>query len=450
MPLSALPQVISVSALNRLVRTTLEGRFPLLWVVGEISNLTRAASGHCYFTLKDDSGQVRSVMFRNRAQLLPWRLEEGQLVEAQALVTLYEARGDYQLNIESLRLAGVGRLYEAFARLREELQVAGLFNAERKRNLPRFPRCIGVITSAQGAALHDVLTALARRAPHLRITIFPTLVQGEAAPARIVTAIEDAGRNADVDLIILARGGGSIEDLWAFNEEAVARAIAACPHPVISGIGHETDSTIADFVADARAATPTAAAEIATAGWLAASGELATLRSALQQLVDRKIQIHMQRVDLLSRRLIHPGERLARQRQLANHLRTRLSAALQRRTQAHNSALSSLRLGLLRNRVETETTNSRIALLRQRLTSAMRTNLGNRHLGLEQISAALNYLNPEATLARGYTIVRDAAGNIVYGLPQIHAGDAISMQFSDGNARARILELGQQLPGELP
>jgi exodeoxyribonuclease VII large subunit len=448
--LSTIPQHISVSALNRLVRTTLEGRFPLLWVVGEISNLTRAASGHFYFTLKDDTAQVRSVMFRNRAQLLPWRLEDGQQVEAQALVGLYEARGDYQLTIESLRRNGTGRLYEAFARLREKLEIEGLFNSDRKQSLPRFPKCIAVITSAQAAALHDILTALTRRAPHLYVTIFPTLVQGEAAPAQIVAAIEAAGRNNGVDLIIMARGGGSIEDLWAFNDEAVARAIAACPHPVVSGVGHETDTTIADFVADARAATPTAAAELASAGWFAARGELEALRIALQWQLDRKVEANMQRLDLLSRRLIHPGERLARQQHMIAHLSTRLNAASQHRMQIHETTLSSLRLRLLRERLQPELSQSRVSLLRQRLTSAIRSALGNHRQTLAQSAAALNHLNPEATLARGYTVVRDVTGNIVRGMLQLHPGEMISLQFSEGRAHARILEVDDPTAGKIP
>lgn len=245
-----------MSALNQLVRKALESSFPLLWVNGEISNLRRPASGHVYFALKDDNAQVDCVMFRGRAQLLPFRLQDGMRIEARALVTLYEARGGFQLNIETLRHAGIGALFEAFARLRGKLESEGLFAAERKLPLPRFPRRIGIVTSLQAAALHDVLAALKRRAPHLPVVIFPTLVQGEGAAEGIAEAIGIAAGRGACDVLIVARGGGSIEDLWAFNEETVARAIDACPIPVITGIGHETDTTIADFVADCRAATP--------------------------------------------------------------------------------------------------------------------------------------------------------------------------------------------------
>jgi exodeoxyribonuclease VII large subunit len=248
--------ILSVTELNRQARQLLEQRFPLLWVSGEISNLTRAASGHVYFSLKDSQAQVRCVMFRSRAQILPWQLENGLQVEAQALVTLYEARGDFQLNIEAMRRAaiGMGRLYELFVRLREKLAGEGLFDAARKRELPRFPRRVGIVTSPQAAALQDVIATFARRAPHVELIIYPTLVQGAAAPAAIVAALERVTARNECDVLLIVRGGGSIEDLWAFNDEAVARAIAAIPPaPIISGIGHETDTTIADYAADRRA-----------------------------------------------------------------------------------------------------------------------------------------------------------------------------------------------------
>ena len=261
--LAAPAPILTISLLNRLARERLESAFPLCWVAGEVSNLTIASSGHAYFSLKDSSAQVRCVMFRNRAQLLGWRLENGQHIEARVLVTLYEARGDFQLNVETARKAGVGNLYEQFVRLKEKLEREGLFAEERKRPLPAFPRRLGVVTSLQAAALRDVLSTLKRRAPHLEIVLYPTLVQGEEAPAQIVAALETASRRSECDVLILCRGGGSLEDLWAFNDETVARAIRACRVPVVAGIGHETDFTIADFAADRRAATPTAAAELA-------------------------------------------------------------------------------------------------------------------------------------------------------------------------------------------
>src|SRR3954471_5081267 len=257
-------EVLSVSALARNVRYLLEHRYPLLWVAGEISNLTPARSGHLYFSLKDELAQVRCVMFRSRNQALGWSPREGMKVEVQALLTLYEARGEFQLNVEGMRRAGVGALFEAFLRLRDKLEKEGLFEAAAKRDLPRFPRAIGIVTSLQAAALHDVLTTLARRNAALPVIVYPVPVQGEGAAERIAAAVRLAGSRRDCDVLIVCRGGGSIEDLWAFNDERVARAIRACAIPVVTGIGHEIDFTIADFAADRRAATPTAAAELAS------------------------------------------------------------------------------------------------------------------------------------------------------------------------------------------
>ena len=260
--INSMPPVLTVSALNQAVARTLERSFPLAWVSGEISNFTRAASGHWYFTLKDDAAQVKSVMFRGRAQYAGFMPREGDKVEVRALVTLYAARGDYQLNVESIRRAGVGNLYEAFLQLKEKLAAEGMFDADRKRPLPQFARTIGIVTSPQAAALRDILTTLRRRAPHVCVILYPTPVQGEGAAQKIAQAISTASMRAECDVLLVCRGGGSIEDLWSFNHEHVARAIAACSMPVVAGVGHETDFTIADFAADVRAPTPTAAAEL--------------------------------------------------------------------------------------------------------------------------------------------------------------------------------------------
>ena len=259
-PLSG-PQILGVSTLNRLVRDCLETAFPLVWVGGEISNLTYAASGHVYFSLKDTQAQVRCVMWRSKAQTLGWRLENGQKIEARSLVSFYEPRGEFQLNVEAIRRAGQGDLFEQFLRLKTQLEAEGLFRAEIKRSLPAHPQGIAIVTSPQAAALRDVLSTLQRRAPHIRIDLYPTPVQGEGSARKIADALLAAGQSQS-DAIILCRGGGSIEDLWSFNEEVVARAIRASRLPVVCGVGHETDFTIADFAADLRAPTPTAAAEL--------------------------------------------------------------------------------------------------------------------------------------------------------------------------------------------
>ncbi|MGA0844823.1 MAG: exodeoxyribonuclease VII large subunit, partial [Arenicellales bacterium] len=261
------PAVMTVSQLNQTVGRLLERSFPLTWVAGELSNVTRAASGHWYFTLKDAGAQVRAVMFRGRAQYVDFSPREGDKVEVRATVGLYAARGDFQLNVENMRRAGVGNLYEAFLRLKSKLAAEGLFDQERKRALPVFPRTIGVVTSPQAAALRDILTALRRRVPHIQIVLYPTAVQGDGSAEKIAAAIQAASDRSECDLLLVCRGGGSLEDLWSFNDERVARAIFYCAVPVISGVGHETDVTIADFVADLRAPTPTAAAELAATPW---------------------------------------------------------------------------------------------------------------------------------------------------------------------------------------
>lgn len=411
-----IPEILTVAELNRLARAALEREFPLLWVAGEVSNLTRAPSGHYYFTLKDAQAQVRCAMFRARAQTLAWRLENGQQVEARALVTLYEPRGDFQLNVESLRRAGLGRLYEAFLRLKEKLDKEGLFSDGRKRPLPRFPRRIGVVTSPRAAALRDVVAALTRRAAGIEVIVYPTLVQGTEAAAQIAAAIDIAGRRAECDLLLVVRGGGSLEDLWAFNEEIVARAIADCPIPVIAGVGHETDVTIADLAADRRAATPTAAAEIASAGWFEAAKETATLAGALAAAMHGALERRMQRVDLMARQLVHPAERLARTRQRLGHLATRLAAAGERRFQRQAARIAALQLRLARARPAIEARRTRV----------------------ERLAASLAALNPQAALGRGYALVRDAEGRLVRSHRQLQTGDALAIRFAEGGAEALV------------
>ena len=301
--------------LNRLARERLESAFPLCWVAGEVSNLTAAASGHVYFSLKDSVAQVRCVMFRNRAQLLGWRLENGQHIEVRVLVTLYEARGDFQLNIEAARKAGLGNLYEQFVRLKQKLESEGLFAVECKRRLPAFPRRIGIVTSLQAAALRDVLSTLARRASHIGLVLYPTPVQGEGAAAQIAAAIRRAGERGECDVLILCRGGGSLEDLWAFNDEALARTIRSCPIPVICGVGHETDFTLADFAADRRAPTPTAAAELAAPERTALLSQLAEHRNALRRQIRQDQNQRSQHLARLAHRLQDPEQRLAQKRE---------------------------------------------------------------------------------------------------------------------------------------
>jgi len=394
-------QIITVSELNRLTRELLERNLPLLWVAGEISNFKRYDSGHCYFTLKDAQAQVDCVLFRHRAQLVGWAPQDGMQVEVRALATLYEARGKFQLTIEMLRRAGLGALYEAFTRLKARLEKEGLFDAGIKRVLPRFPRSIGVVTSPQAAALRDVLTTLRRRMPRLPVIVYPAPVQGEGAAERIAAAIALAGGRRECDALIVCRGGGSLEDLWAFNEEAVARAIRACAIPVVTGVGHETDFTIADFAADARAPTPTAAAELASPGRDELAQLLMQTAHRLLRVARRGLEDRMQRLDYLSRRLVHPGERIRNQLAELRHLMHRLREGARRRLDTARERWSRL-------------------------------------------VAHLRHLNPRLVLGRGYSITETAGGKIVRDGSRLAVGEDVRITFARGWAQARVKRKGKE------
>lgn len=432
---------LSVAVLNRLVRERLESGFPLCWVAGEISNLTLAASGHAYFTLKDETAQVRCVMFRNRSALLGWRLANGQHVEARVLVTLYEARGDFQLNVETMRQAGLGNLFEKFQKLKARLEAEGLFAAEAKRPLPAHPRRIGIVTSPQAAALRDVLTTLARRAPQVEVILFPTPVQGEGAGAQIAAAIATASSSGLCDTLIVCRGGGSIEDLWAFNEEIVARAIRACAIPVISGVGHETDFTIADFAADCRAPTPTAAAELVAPERERLLRQLAELHETMRRHTRQAIAQRTQHVDWLARRLTHPADRLKRQRDTLTHLAARLAAATVNHRTAGAARLASLRQRLTLARPGMETAGRRIDQLGTRLTHVWQTQWHARTNALARLSDSLGHLNPQAVLGRGYAVVRDKQGRIVRQSTQMEPSETIRVYLAHGRLDATVVAI---------
>ena len=428
-------RIISVSELNRLARAALETSLPLLWVGGEISNLTRAASGHLYFTLKDAQAQVRCAMWRNRAQILSFRPENGMRVEARALVTLYEARGDYQVNVETLRPAGTGNLAEAFRRLKDKLAAEGLFDPARHRPLPTFPGGIGIVTSPAAAALRDVLVTLRRRAPGLPVTIYPAAVQGADAPRQLCAALGAAARRAKVDgieLILLVRGGGSLEDLWAFNDEALARAIAAFPLPVVSGIGHETDFTIADFAADLRAPTPTGAAELASAGYFSARHTLAVMAQRLRQSIVRQLETLAQRTDRSALRLVHPRDRLRRARENTIYQERRLRQAMVVHLGECAHRLSKLELRLNARIPAPAVLRKQIDGIGERLDRAARTLICTQNQRLDALSTGLRQLNPDAVLTRGYSIVRNAEGHIVRTAANLKPGDPLAVQLAEG------------------
>jgi len=439
------PPVLTVTALNQQVARLLERSFPLSWIAGEISNFTRASSGHWYFTLKDDGAQVRAVMFRGRAQYAGFIPREGDKVEVRALVTLYGARGDYQINVEAIRRAGVGALFEAFLRLKERLEAQGWFDPQRKRPLPLFTRRVGIVTSPQAAALRDILAALRRRAPHVDIVLYPAPVQGQGAAERIAAAINAASQRAEVDVLLVCRGGGSIEDLWSFNEEVVARAIVTCAMPVISGVGHETDFTIADFAADVRAATPTAAAELAVtprADWLASiNADLIDLRRAMARTLGEASQS----LDNWSRRLQSPSARIGGQRLQLTALSTALSHAARAPVNAQRYELAQWRSRWARHRPDVRAWRAEIASQQRHFAAGLASQLRSRRQHLAALSAQLELLNPQRTLERGYAIVSDSAGHVLRKPGEIRPAEVLTVRLAEGTAQVGVASVQESL-----
>jgi len=437
-PAYTAPPVLSVTALNQQVARLLERSFPLVWIGGEISNFTRAASGHWYFTLKDDAAQVRAVMFRGRAQYAGFTPREGDKVEVRALVTLYGARGDYQINVEAIRRAGVGALYEAFQRLKDKLSAQGLFDQDRKRPLPLFTRTVGVVTSPQAAALRDVLTALRRRAPHVRVVLYPAPVQGQGAAEKIADAIHTASRRAEVDVLIVGRGGGSIEDLWSFNDEMVARAIAAASMPVISGVGHETDFTIADFAADLRAATPTAAAELAVtarADWLSSlAGDAADLRRVMERILGDAGQA----LDKLNSRLLSPSNQIEHQRLKLLGMASSLTHAVRGPLNRQGVVLAQLQQRWARHRPDARGLRISLASEQRHLVASMASQLRARREAMQGLVAQLELLNPQRTLERGYAIVSNAKGKVLHAPGQIKPRDVLHVRLAEGSVEIGV------------
>jgi exodeoxyribonuclease VII large subunit len=388
-------RILSVSELLRSVRDALERRFPLAWVSGELSNLSRAPSGHLYFTLKDRAAQVDCVMFRSRAAALDWEPRDGMQVEIRALPTLYEPRGRFQLTVEAMRRAGLGPLHERFLRLKDKLGAEGLFDERVKKEIPSFPRTIGVVTSLAAAALRDVLSTLARRNPAIPVIVYPAPVQGEGAADRIITMLKRAGRRAECDVLLLVRGGGSLEDLWQFNEEALARAIRASPIPVVVGVGHETDFTIADFAADRRAPTPTAAAELVSPSRPELLKKVSECARRLGREMQRKLQYAAQALDACGKRLVHPARRLRSYQTLVTQLKARLAFGFSHRVhrcQAH----------------------------------------------LAELHATLKSVDPTAVLARGYSITYNASGQVLRDSTAVQTGESIKTRLARGEIESEV------------
>jgi exodeoxyribonuclease VII large subunit len=437
--------VYTVSQLNREARLLLERGLPTLWVEGEISNFSQPSSGHWYFTLKDRDAQLRCAMFRQRNAGLRFTPKAGQHVVARGRVGLYEPRGDYQLIVEHMEEAGLGALNREFERLKTKLAAEGLFAEERKRELPRFPKRIGVITSPSGAAIRDILHILRRRFPPASVLIYPTAVQGAAAVPEILAALSSAGERRECDVLIVARGGGSIEDLWAFNDEQVARAIIASPIPVVSGIGHEIDFTIADFVADARAPTPSGAAELVTPDRHAVLSTLGHIEERLSFAAVRELRSLANRFESICHRLrlSHPGSRLSQQEQRLDDLEQRLAGAMRGDLLSGSQRLSDVWARLVQRAPDKALQRFQLQheALGTRLQHAMQDRLARGRHRLELAIRTLNTASPLATLERGFAIVTRAVnGELVTDPVFAQPGDEIDVRLARGGLRARVLD----------
>lgn len=428
-------EIYTPGRLNREARSLLEGRFKTLWLEGEISNLSRPASGHLYFGLKDDRAQVRCAFFRSSAARMKFRPKDGDLVLAQARVSLYEARGDFQLIVQSMEPAGAGRLQAAFEALKKKLAAEGLFDDTRKQDLPAFPRRIAIVTSPSGAAVQDVVSVIQRRAPFVELLIVPAPVQGEDAPEALAHALIRADR-LGYDAILLTRGGGSLEDLWAFNDESLARVIVACKTPVMAAVGHEVDFTIAEFVADQRAPTPSAAAEVLVPDGAELKSRLSHLQHRQKQAIQRQLQNFGQRVDGLDRRLRgrHPGNIIETQGQRADRAMKALVDQLKIQTLRRTNQMESLRARL---RVQhparrLESGMQQLNALWPRLPQAFQRSVSSAEQRLRAAAKALHLISPLATLDRGYSLSFDNAGKLVRSISQIQPGEEMVTRTRDG------------------
>jgi exodeoxyribonuclease VII large subunit len=430
--------VLPVSLLVSSARLLIERHLGLVWVSGEISNFTRAASGHCYFNLKDAQAQARCVLFRQKAQHVSFALRDGLQVEVRATPSIYEARGEFQLNVDNVRLAGIGALYEKFAQLKAKLEAAGWFADARKRPIPAYPRAIGIVTSTRAAALRDILATLRRRWPSANVVIYPTAVQGEGAAEEIARAIRTANGRAEVDVLIVGRGGGSIEDLWAFNEETVARAVFESALPVVSGVGHETDFTICDFIADLRAPTPTAAAAAVAPDRAAITHRVAQVAHRLERSGQHVLAVRIQQVDSAARRLIHPAERIAQESARLAELGRRVAHTWRLQSTLRAASASALQARLLRELGMPLPQRQRVEFARAILQRAARERLSRLADRLGGLAQNLAHLNPQAVLERGYAIVAGRDGEIMHDARQVQPGDAVALTFARGGADATI------------
>lgn len=439
------PSIFTVSRLNQTVRLLLEQEMGQVWISGEISNFTQPSSGHWYFTLKDDTAQVRCAMFRNSNRRVTFRPQHGQQVLVRANITLYEPRGDYQIIVESMQPAGEGLLQQKYEQLKATLQAEGLFDQQLKKPLPSPAHCVGVITSKTGAALHDILHVLKRRDPSLPVIIYPTAVQGDDAPGQIVRAIELANARNECDVLIVGRGGGSLEDLWSFNDERVARAIFASQIPVVSAVGHETDVTIADFVADLRAPTPSAAAEIVSRNQQELLRQVQSAQQRLEMAMDYYLANRARRFTQLHHRLQqqHPQLRLARQQTTLERLQKRMRFALENQLKRASAQQQRLvqRLNQQNPQPQIHRAQTRIQQLEYRLAETFRAKLSATRERFGNAVTHLEAVSPLSTLARGYSVTRTADGAVLKQVKQVKAGEIMTTRLKDGWVESQITDI---------
>lgn len=460
-------KTLSVTELSQLITRTLEHQLPMFKVEGEISQITKASSGHYYFTIKDEYSAMNAVMFRGRAAALDFLPKQGDMVELKGKLSLFAARGSLQIQVDEMKRAGVGTLFEQYQRILEKLRNEGLFEQEFKLAIPSYPRRVGIVTSLQAAALHDVLTTLNRRAPLFSVIIYPSLVQGADATEALMRALAQAELRQEVDVILLVRGGGSLEDLWCFNDERLARMIAASSIPIVSGVGHETDTTIADHVADLRAATPTAAAEIITKTAYALAGileefvlrinrvinqikndgqtRLSDLQPRLTRYVERVLLDKSMRFDDLKPRLVAPQRLLNQYEEKRLQLRYSLDRNWQEQYVDKVAQLERLYLRLMSKKPNIEAEYERLLQWRERLNRVFNQQLKTHQQAFEQTAQLLHSMNPKQILQRGFSIVYDADGHVVQAADQLRAGQKLQLEFASGRAAVHVTSLNLNL-----
>ena len=432
------PAAVSVSELNALAKNLLEQNLFGLWVAGEVSNLTRAASGHYYFSLKDSRAQVRCAMFKGTVAKLAAPLKEGDHIEVNGRISIYEARGEFQITVNEVRLKGLGQLYEAYEKLKAKLQAEGVFAAERKRPLPAHPRAIGIVTSLAAAALRDVVSTLKRRAPDIPVFIYPTAVQGAGSEVQIAQAIQTASARAEADVLIVCRGGGSIEDLWSFNEEAVVRAIEACAMPVVSGVGHETDFTLADFVADVRAPTPTGAAELVSPNRAELLHKLGQAEAQLKNVLQQRYYDASQRLDWLARQLRHPQQKLTEQKNHLAALQQNLYFAMQNQQRFNTQKLLQQQQKLAHLRPDVSHAARQLDAVQAALQQNWLNLWHNRSQRLEKQSALLEAVSPQHILERGFSVVKNSRGQVIRNADALKQGQKLHIVFAEGETDVRV------------